>query len=70
MDEDFLKQAFAHFGEQVAYVNVHRNKVETANGYLGYAFIEFNDQETAQKVLENLNGKIIPNSQVMLLIIV
>ncbi|XP_064617170.1 tRNA selenocysteine 1-associated protein 1-like [Liolophura sinensis] len=60
MDELFITQAFAHYGEVVFNVKLIRNK---HNGqYAGYGFVEFSDADAAQKAISKLSGKIIPNS--------
>ena len=42
------------------YVKVIRDR-ETGNP-LGYAFVGFDKEETAKRVLEQFNGQLVPNS--------
>jgi RNA recognition motif-containing protein len=68
MDEEFLKQAFSQCGEKVSYVRIYANRVTTDHGNVGFAFIGFKDEATAQRVLDKLKGTPIPNTVVMFLI--
>ena len=64
MNEDFLRKAFAHFNEKIVYSRIIRNRVVTNDGRtFGYAFIGFEDEATAQRVLSSLSGKQIPNAK-------
>lgn len=60
MDEYFLKQAFAMAGENLLQAKIIKNKVTGLP--MGYGFLEFGDEQTAQKVLHTCNGKVIPNA--------
>eukprot|EP00192_Tetraselmis_astigmatica_P012858 CAMPEP_0117660440 /NCGR_PEP_ID=MMETSP0804-20121206/6970_1 /TAXON_ID=1074897 /ORGANISM="Tetraselmis astigmatica, Strain CCMP880" /LENGTH=388 /DNA_ID=CAMNT_0005467171 /DNA_START=592 /DNA_END=1758 /DNA_ORIENTATION=- len=59
MDENFLYQAFLATGE-VATTKVIRNKATGLSE--GYGFIEFSSHEAAARVLQQLNGKAIPQT--------
>ncbi|KAF7491457.1 tRNA selenocysteine 1-associated protein 1 [Sarcoptes scabiei] len=59
MDENFIKDAFNALGINVHNIKVIRNK---DNGMpLGYAFVSFDDRSMAEHVLQQVNGKQIPN---------
>ncbi|XP_022986538.1 polyadenylate-binding protein RBP47-like [Cucurbita maxima] len=59
MDETYLHNCFAHIGE-VFSVKVICNK-QTGQSE-GYGFVEFYSHATADKVLQNYNGAIMPNT--------
>ncbi|KAE9551442.1 hypothetical protein FO519_005343 [Halicephalobus sp. NKZ332] len=54
-DDDFIKQAFAHFDYKVLNVKMIRDKGRP------FAFIELESPEIAKKVLLKINGRTIPN---------
>ncbi|UYV72448.1 TRNAU1AP [Cordylochernes scorpioides] len=60
MDETFLKQVFLMMGEHLMNAKVVRNKFSGVS--LGYGFLEFGDEQTAQRVLHRCNNKTIPNT--------
>ncbi|GIY63275.1 tRNA selenocysteine 1-associated protein 1 [Caerostris darwini] len=57
-DEDFLIDAFRILGEPLCRVKIIRKNTES----LCYGFLEFPDEESAQRVLHSYNGKLIPNA--------
>ncbi|KAG5063013.1 hypothetical protein AAZX31_02G128100 [Glycine max] len=59
MDENYLHNCFAHTGEVVS-AKVIRNK-QTGQSE-GYGFVEFYSRGTAEKVLQNYNGTMMPNT--------
>ncbi|XP_045833078.1 polyadenylate-binding protein RBP47-like isoform X1 [Trifolium pratense] len=59
MDETFLHNCFAHTGEVVS-AKVIRNK-QTGQSE-GYGFVEFYSRAMAEKVLQNFNGTMMPNT--------
>ncbi|WVZ23816.1 hypothetical protein V8G54_002360 [Vigna mungo] len=59
MDENYLHNCFAHTGEVVS-AKVIRNK-QTGQSE-GYGFVEFYSRATAEKVLQNYNGTMMPNT--------
>ncbi|XP_020211683.1 polyadenylate-binding protein RBP47 isoform X2 [Cajanus cajan] len=59
MDENYLHNCFAHTGEVVS-AKVIRNK-QTGQSE-GYGFVEFYSRVTAEKVLQNYNGTMMPNT--------
>ncbi|KAI7903282.1 uncharacterized protein BX663DRAFT_551578 [Cokeromyces recurvatus] len=59
MDEHFLKELWAAYGEEVT-VKLIRDKRTDISG--GYAFIEFTSTYAAQKALATIHGTRIPNS--------
>ncbi|KAK7319842.1 hypothetical protein RJT34_04570 [Clitoria ternatea] len=59
MDENYLHSCFAHTGEVVS-AKVIRNK-QTGQSE-GYGFVEFYTRPTAEKVLQNYNGTMMPNT--------
>lgn len=59
MDENYLHNCFAHTGEVVS-AKVIRNK-QTGQSE-GYGFVEFYSRATAEKVLQNFNGTMMPNA--------
>ncbi|XP_065280879.1 tRNA selenocysteine 1-associated protein 1-like [Dermacentor albipictus] len=60
MDEAFLKQAFAVMGETCLSTKIITNKLTGLP--LGYGFLEFIDEPTAQRILLKCDGKTIPGS--------
>lgn len=57
MDENYLKEIFKSIAE------VKSVKVMKKNGFnIGYGFLEFENKETSNYVLENFNGKAIPGT--------
>ncbi|KAH7985060.1 hypothetical protein HPB52_024346 [Rhipicephalus sanguineus] len=60
MDEAFLKQAFAVMGETCLSTKIITNKLTGLP--LGYGFLEFIDEHTAQRILLKCDGKPIPGS--------
>lgn len=58
MDENYLNSCFGQTGE-VSSIKVIRNK-QTGQSE-GYGFIEFLSRATAEKVLQNYNGMLMPN---------
>lgn len=60
MDENFLRQAFNQMGENFRNVKIMKNKFTGA--FMGYCFLEFDDEDMALKVLHKLNGKVLPSS--------
>ncbi|GFQ79892.1 tRNA selenocysteine 1-associated protein 1-like [Trichonephila clavata] len=58
IDEDFLIETFRILGEPLCGVKIIRKNSES----LCYGFLEFPDEESAQRVLHRYNGKLIPNS--------
>ncbi|XP_027345904.1 polyadenylate-binding protein RBP47 [Abrus precatorius] len=59
MDENYLHNCFAHTGEVVS-AKVIRNK-QTGQSE-GYGFVEFYSRPTAEKILQNYNGTMMPNT--------
>ncbi|XP_076441417.1 tRNA selenocysteine 1-associated protein 1-like [Babylonia areolata] len=59
MNEQFIKQAFQHYGEKVLSVKIIKGKKA---GQQPYCFVEFDDVEQARHALFKLNGKPIPNT--------
>ncbi|KAK4258747.1 hypothetical protein QN277_005161 [Acacia crassicarpa] len=59
MDENYLHNCFAHTGEVVS-AKVIRNK-QTGQSE-GFGFVEFYSRAAAEKVLNNYNGAIMPNT--------
>ncbi|XP_054709927.1 tRNA selenocysteine 1-associated protein 1-like [Uloborus diversus] len=57
-DEDFLAQSFKILGEPLLSVKIIRKSTES----LCYGFLEFPDEESAQRVLHRYNGKPLPNN--------
>uniref|UniRef100_A0A2R5L9N7 tRNA selenocysteine-associated protein 1 n=1 Tax=Ornithodoros turicata TaxID=34597 RepID=A0A2R5L9N7_9ACAR len=60
MDEHFVQQAFSMMGEAPVNVKIIRNRMTGAPR--GYGFLEFGDEQTAQRALLRCNGKLIPNA--------
>ena len=61
MDENYISSNFSHYGYKVKTVKIIRDK--NTKSVVGYGFVEFYTPEIAKEVLQNLNGKLIPNSQ-------
>ena len=61
MDEKYISNNFLHYGYKVKGVKIIRYK--NTKIVVGYGFVEFTTPELAKEVLQNLNGKLIPNSQ-------
>uniref|UniRef100_J3MLC2 RRM domain-containing protein n=1 Tax=Oryza brachyantha TaxID=4533 RepID=J3MLC2_ORYBR len=59
MDENYLYNAFAPMGQQVASVKVIRNKQSGQSE--GYGFIEFQSRAAAEYALANFNGRMMLN---------
>ncbi|KAK7501097.1 hypothetical protein BaRGS_00007582 [Batillaria attramentaria] len=59
MNEQFIKQAFQHYGEKVVNVKIMKSKTP---GQSPYCFVEFEDVEQARHALHKVNGKPIPNT--------
>lgn len=59
MNEQFIKQAFQHYGEKVVNVKIMKSKIP---GQPPYCFVEFEDVEQARHALHKLNSKPIPNT--------
>ncbi|KAI8991676.1 hypothetical protein BDF20DRAFT_845787 [Mycotypha africana] len=59
MDEDYLRQLWHVFGENVA-VKLIRDK--RTNLSCGYAFIEFSSTQAAQRILDRVHNTRIPNT--------
>lgn len=60
MDENFIADSFKTMGENVLGVRIMRNKF--SGQPLGYCFVHFADEKTANLVKIKLHGKPIPNS--------
>ncbi|XP_067136788.1 tRNA selenocysteine 1-associated protein 1-like [Centruroides vittatus] len=60
MDETFLKQAFTLMGENLVHAKVIKNRYTGLP--MGYGFLDFGEEQTAQRVLHRCNGKTIPNA--------
>lgn len=61
VQNDDLKKHFSQYGE-VSSVNVIMDKV--TNRSRGFAFIEMNDQQAAEKAIRELNGLMIDNRSI------
>lgn len=59
MDETYLHSCFSHSGE-VSSVKVIRNKLTSQPE--GYGFVEFLSRASAEEVLQNYSGSLMPNS--------
>ncbi|XP_064624981.1 tRNA selenocysteine 1-associated protein 1-like [Lineus longissimus] len=60
MDENFIIRAFSELGEMVTNVKLIRNR---QTGFpQGYCFVEFKNNEAAQKAMLRLNGKVVPST--------
>ncbi|KAL8590438.1 hypothetical protein ACOMHN_011651 [Nucella lapillus] len=59
MNEQFIKQAFQHYGEKAVSIKIIKGKKP---GQQPYCFVEFEDVEQARHALFKLNGKPIPNT--------
>ncbi|XP_031761024.1 tRNA selenocysteine 1-associated protein 1 isoform X1 [Xenopus tropicalis] len=60
MDESFITQAFATMGETIAGVKIIRNRM--TEGLPGYCFVQFAQQEAAERCLLKLHGKPLPGA--------
>ncbi|XP_070555821.1 tRNA selenocysteine 1-associated protein 1-like isoform X2 [Ptychodera flava] len=60
MDEAFITNAFASLGESVISVKMIKNKY--TGSLQGYCFVDFGNQETAERVLRKYNGKPVPDT--------
>ncbi|XWS14661.1 hypothetical protein CRYUN_Cryun35bG0028500 [Craigia yunnanensis] len=60
MDENYLHSSFASTGE-IASIKVIRNKQTGLSE--GYGFVEFVSHATAEKVLQNYSGILMPNTE-------
>lgn len=60
MDEYFVQQAFSMMGENPVHVKIIRNRLTGLPR--GYGFLDFGDEETAERALLRCNGKPIPNA--------
>jgi len=60
MDEAFIATAFLLINEPVAAIRIIKNRL--TGDPAGYCFVEFNDEEQAQRALLRLNGKPIPGN--------
>ena len=61
MDENYISSNFLIYGYKVKSVKIIRDK--NTKAAVGYGFVEFESSDLAKEVLNNLNGKIIPNTQ-------
>ncbi|KAF4392567.1 hypothetical protein G4B88_015210 [Cannabis sativa] len=60
MDENYILSCFAHTGEAIT-AKVIRNKQTGLPE--GYGFIEFPSRAVADRILQNFNGTIMPNTE-------
>ncbi|XP_029427781.1 tRNA selenocysteine 1-associated protein 1 isoform X2 [Rhinatrema bivittatum] len=60
MNENFITRAFATMGHLVQSVKIIRNK--TTGNPSGYCFVEFPNQDTAEKCLHKVHSKFIPGA--------
>ncbi|KAI4895323.1 hypothetical protein NFI96_031117 [Prochilodus magdalenae] len=60
MDEEFIRRAFAVWGEAVQKVRMIRSK--SSGDPAGYCFVEFADEATAERCLRRVNGKPLPGA--------
>ncbi|XP_030075747.1 tRNA selenocysteine 1-associated protein 1 isoform X1 [Microcaecilia unicolor] len=60
MNENFITRAFAIMGHLVQSVKIIRHKM-TGN-LTGYCFVEFPDQQSAERCLQKVNSKFIPGA--------
>uniref|UniRef100_A0AAV2JW13 tRNA selenocysteine-associated protein 1 n=1 Tax=Knipowitschia caucasica TaxID=637954 RepID=A0AAV2JW13_KNICA len=60
MDEDFLKQAFSAMGESPLGVKIITHRI--TGGSAGYCFVELADEESVERCVQRLNGKLVPGS--------
>ncbi|EEC05052.1 tRNA selenocysteine associated protein, putative, partial [Ixodes scapularis] len=60
MDEYFVQQAFTMMGENPVHVKIIRNRITGMPR--GYGFLDFGDEEAAQRALLRCNGRPIPNA--------
>ncbi|XP_002734331.1 tRNA selenocysteine 1-associated protein 1-like isoform X2 [Saccoglossus kowalevskii] len=59
-DENFIRGAFSHSGEQPTAVKLMKNKL--TGGQARYCFVDFRDSAAAERVMSICNGKPVPNS--------
>nr|XP_057917344.1 tRNA selenocysteine 1-associated protein 1-like [Doryrhamphus excisus] len=60
MDENFIKQAFGAMGESPFGVKIITHRI--TGGSAGYCFVEMADEESVDRCVERLNGKLVPGS--------
>ncbi|XP_054924512.1 tRNA selenocysteine 1-associated protein 1-like [Dermacentor andersoni] len=60
MDEYFVQQAFSMMGENPVHVKIIRDRLTGLPR--GYGFLDFGDEEAAERALLRCNGKPIPNA--------
>uniref|UniRef100_A0A3B4B2T6 tRNA selenocysteine-associated protein 1 n=1 Tax=Periophthalmus magnuspinnatus TaxID=409849 RepID=A0A3B4B2T6_9GOBI len=60
MDEDFIKQAFSAMGESPLGVKIITHRI--TGGSAGYCFVELADEESVERCVQRLNGKLVPGS--------
>ncbi|XP_054624354.1 tRNA selenocysteine 1-associated protein 1-like [Dunckerocampus dactyliophorus] len=60
MDENFIKQAFGAMGESPCGVKIITHRI--TGGSAGYCFVEMADEESVDRCVERLNGKLVPGS--------
>ncbi|KAI8501572.1 tRNA selenocysteine 1-associated protein 1 [Branchiostoma belcheri] len=60
MDEPFIMNAFASMGEPIISVKLIKNR--QTGGPAGFCFVDFGDQQLAERALTRLSGKQLPGS--------
>uniref|UniRef100_A0A8C7Y0U5 tRNA selenocysteine-associated protein 1 n=1 Tax=Oryzias sinensis TaxID=183150 RepID=A0A8C7Y0U5_9TELE len=60
MDENFIKQAFSAMGESPCGVKIITHRI--TGGSAGYCFVELADEESVDRCVQRLNGKLVPAS--------
>ncbi|XP_028283672.1 tRNA selenocysteine 1-associated protein 1-like isoform X2 [Parambassis ranga] len=60
MDENFIKQAFSAMGESPFGVKIITHRI--TGGSAGYCFVELADEESVDRCVQRLNGKLVPGS--------
>ncbi|XP_061587955.1 tRNA selenocysteine 1-associated protein 1-like [Cololabis saira] len=60
MDENFIKQAFSTMGESPFGVKIITHRI--TGGSAGYCFVELADEESVDRCVQRLNGKLVPGS--------
>lgn len=60
MDENFIKQAFSAMGESPLGVKIITHRI--TGGSAGYCFVELADEESVDRCVQRLNGKLVPAS--------
>lgn len=60
MDENFIKQAFSAMGESPLGVKIITHRI--TGGSAGYCFVELADEESVERCVQRLNGKLVPGS--------